>query len=133
MIPHTAPKATGEILSEAAPSARFLPTFPKAFHSYPLETAPHSLNSPSRKKEKKEEKNGPLHVLLCPLITRLSLKQMADHRPVYINTRSFERGVQKLGLASLEIHESQIIEIKAHLFSPKLLCFKESLTSSHPP
>lgn len=127
MIPHTAPKATGEFLSEAAPSAQFLPTFPKAFHSYPLETAPHSLNSPSRKKKKKRrKKKRPLHVLLCPLITRLSLKQMADHRPVYINTRSFERGVQKLGLASFEIHESQIIEIKAHLFSPKLLCFKET-------
>lgn len=50
-----APKATGEFLSEAAPSAQFLLTFPKAFHSYPLETAPHSLNSPSRKKKKKEE------------------------------------------------------------------------------
>lgn len=86
-----------------------------------------------KKKKKRRKKKRPLHVLLCPLITRLSLKQMADHRPVYINTRSFERGVQKLGLASLEIHESQIIEIKAHLFSPKLLCFKESLTSSHPP
>lgn len=118
VIPHTAPKATGEFLSEAAPSAQFLPTFPKAFHSYPLETAPHSLNSPSRKKKRRRrggggEKKRPLRVLLCPLITRLSLKQMADHRPVYINTCSFERGVQKLGLALLEIHESQIIEIKA--------------------
>ena len=52
--------------------------------------------------------------MLCPLITRLSLKQMADHRPVYTNTCSFERGVQKLGLASLETHEPQIIEIKGY-------------------
>lgn len=112
-----APKATGEFLLEAAPSAQFLPTFPKAFHSYPLETAPHSLNSPSRKKKEKKKRRSrrggrPLHVLLCPLITRLSLKQMAGHHPVYINTCLFERGVHKLGLASLEIYESQIIEIK---------------------
>lgn len=65
-----------------------------------------------KEEEGKERKKRPLHVLLCPLITRLSLKQMADHRPVYIYTCSFERGVQKLGLASLEIHKSQIIEIK---------------------
>lgn len=51
-FPHRAPKATGEFLSEAAPSTQFLPTFPTAFHLYPLETAPHSLNCPSREKKK---------------------------------------------------------------------------------
>jgi len=56
VIPHMAPRATGEFLSEAAPSAQFLPTFPKAFHSYPLETAPHSFNSPSRRRKKKRGK-----------------------------------------------------------------------------
>lgn len=63
-----APKATGEFLSETAPSTQFLPTFPKAFHLYPLETAPHSLNSPSREKKGEEEeekgKQGLTHFVM---------------------------------------------------------------------
>jgi len=46
----------GEFLSEPTPSAQFLPAFPRAFHWYPLETALHSFNSPSKKK--KGEKKG---------------------------------------------------------------------------
>lgn len=106
------PKATGEFLSEAAPSAQFFPTFLKAFHSYPLETGLHSLNSVKKKKKGGGRKKRPLHILLCPLITCLSLKQMADHLPVYINTCSYERHIQKWGLASLKIHEYEILEIK---------------------
>lgn len=39
----------GEFLSEAAPSVRFLPSISKSLPPYPLETAPHSLNSASRR------------------------------------------------------------------------------------
>lgn len=53
----------------------------------------------SSKEGKKKKRRGggksPLHVLLCPLITCLSLKQMADHLPVYISAPWFERVAPK--------------------------------------
>lgn len=50
---------------------------------------------------------NPLHVLLCPLITRLSLKQMTDHRPVAIRKQLYERVLKKKGLVSLESMNSK--------------------------
>lgn len=52
-------------------------------------------------------------MLLCPLITHLTLKQMADRCPVYVNTHLFSRRVQKFGLASLEL---QILRKKGGSF-----------------
>lgn len=97
VIPHTAPKATGEFLSEAPlqlNSSHISESFPLV--SPGNRSTFFKLSFKKKKGEEEEEGEGegkrPLHILLCPLITRLSLKQMADQRPVYINTCSFERG-----------------------------------------
>lgn len=132
-IPRMAPKATGEFLSEAAPSTQFLPTFPKAFHLYPLETAPHSLNSPSRGKKVKRRRrrgNRALTHFVMPFDHTFIYK--TDGCPLSCLYQCvlifWRKGVRRLGLAYLE---SQILGKKrALLFFPAL---KESLTAFHPP
>lgn len=122
-----APKATGEFLSEAAPSTQFLPTFPKAFHLYPLETAPHSLNSPSRGKKVKRRRrrgNRALTHFVMPFDHTFIYK--TDGCPLSCLYQCvlifWKKGVQRLGLAYLE---SQILGEKKS--SPILSSTKRKL------
>lgn len=133
-----APKATGEFLLEAAPSTQFLPTFPKAFHLYPLETAPHSLNSPSRGKKVKRRRrrgNRALTHFVMPFDHTFIYK--TDGCPLSCLYQCmlifWEKGVRRLGLAYLE---SQILEKELsysfHHFKRKLNCLPSPMISMSP-
>lgn len=131
-----APKATGEFLLEAAPSTQFLPTFPKAFHLYPLETAPHSLNSPSRGKKVKRRRrrrgNRALTHFVMPFDHTFIYK--TDGCPLSCLYQCmlifWEKGVQRLGLAYLE---SQILKKELSYsfqhFKRKLNCLPSPMIS----
>lgn len=114
VIPCSAPKATGGISLRSCPFGSFPhPHFRKLFIRIPWKPLCilYTLLQKKKKRREKEWKWGrePLHVWLCPLIIRLSLKQMVVHCAVYVNTCPFERAVPCLRNASLETNESQII------------------------
>lgn len=67
--------------------------------------------SSKEKKKKKRRGRSPLHVLLCPLITHLSLKQMADHLPVYISAPWFERGSPEIRISWIVNHRNKDLSL----------------------